>query len=92
MSRIPRVTDVSTRPPWVLIVEFDDGTVNEVDMAEDLWGETFQPLKDPDYFARAKVNRALGTVEWPNGLDLAPETLYDPSLRGSSTSREEVEG
>lgn len=81
MQRIPRVTQVTTRPPHVLIVTFDDGQVREIDMAEDLWGEMFTPLRDPAFFARVRVDEELGTVAWPNGLDLAPETLYDPSLR-----------
>ena len=83
MNRIPRVVDVQTRPPHVLIVGFDDGQVREIDMKDELWGTMFEPLQDPDFFAQVCVDEELGTVVWPNGLDLAPETLYDPSLRES---------
>jgi hypothetical protein len=35
----------------------------------------FEPLRDPARFAEAFVD--LGTVCWPNDLDLAPEFLYE---------------
>lgn len=64
--------EVSIRPPAILIVTFDDGRVNEIDLADQLWGTMFEPLKDADCFRQVRVNHELGTVEWPNGLDLAP--------------------
>ncbi|MGH3304769.1 MAG: DUF2442 domain-containing protein [Streptosporangiaceae bacterium] len=36
-----------------------------------------EPLNDPDYFARVAVDTEAGTIVWPNGIDLAPEPLYD---------------
>ena len=35
----------------------------------------FEPLKDPDLFAQAKVDE-FGATCWPNGADLAPDALY----------------
>jgi len=37
-------------------------------------GLVFEPLKEPAYFQRFFVE--AGTVSWPNGADIAPETLY----------------
>jgi hypothetical protein len=81
MKRIPRVVAAQTRPPHVLIVCFDDGQIREIDMKGELWGTMFESLKDPGFFARVRVDEERGTVVWPNGVDLDPETLYDPSLR-----------
>lgn len=60
--------------PYVLEIEFSDGTEKEVDVGQELEGEVFEPLKDPDYFALAAIEG--GTVAWPNGADFAPEFLY----------------
>jgi hypothetical protein len=74
LTRIPKVTAVEVRPPYGLRVSFDDGVVREVDMADELWGPMFEPLKDPAYFALAFVGH--GTVAWPNGVDLDPLVLH----------------
>lgn len=58
-------------------VEFSDGVVKEVDLAGELHGEVFEPLRDTELFSRVAVNPETGTVEWPNGADLAPEFLYE---------------
>lgn len=60
---------------YVIWVKFEDGTEGEVDLAGELWGPVFEPLKDPARFRNFKVAE-YGTIEWPNGADLAPEFLY----------------
>jgi hypothetical protein len=60
-----------------LRIEFDDHTQKTVDLSPLLWGPVFEPLRDPEYFARVVVDPVCGTVVWPNGADLAPEALYD---------------
>jgi hypothetical protein len=37
----------------------------------------FIALADPAFFSQLAVDVELGTVVWPNGVDLAPETLYE---------------
>jgi len=37
----------------------------------------FKTLKDEDYFKMVKVS--YDTIEWPNGVDLDPEVLYEKS-------------
>ncbi len=62
--------------PYVLEVTFADGAVRQVDIEPALWGEVFEPLRDPEFFAQVTVDLELGSVVWPNGADLAPEFLY----------------
>ena len=55
-------------------LRFNDGIAGEIDLAADLWGEVFEPLRDPSTFSGFHVDR---TLVWPNGADLAPEFLHD---------------
>src|SRR4051794_18373585 len=51
----------------------DDGEERLVDVSDMLWGTTDEPLRDADYFRLVRVEPELGTVVWPNGLDLDPD-------------------
>ena len=44
------------------------------DLADELWGEVFEPLRDPAFFGRFTVDH---TLVWPNGADFAPEFLHE---------------
>ena len=70
------VKNVKVLRPYALRVEFDDGACREVDLVEELYGEVFEPLKDPELFSQARVDEELGTVVWPNGADFSPGFLY----------------
>jgi hypothetical protein len=37
-------------------------------------------LHDPAVFAQVFVDPELGTIAWPNGVDMAPEPLYEAAL------------
>ena len=74
---IVHVTAVECVAPRTLRVWFDDGSVKDVDLSGELWGEVFEPLNDPDFFSQVFVSEETGTIEWPNGADLAPSFLYE---------------
>ena len=61
---------------YVLWVRFSDGAEGEVDLAGELDGEVFEPLKDLALFKALRVDPELETVVWPNEADLAPEFLH----------------
>ena len=62
---------------YILWVRFEDGAEGEVDLSQSLVGPVFEPLREKQYFAQIRIDRELGTVVWPNGADVAPETLYE---------------
>ena len=74
--KLIRVVAAEVVRPYVLTVTFNDGVRREVDLEAELWGEVFEPLRDPDFFARATVDPVIGTVVWPNEADFSPEFLY----------------
>jgi hypothetical protein len=60
-----------------LWLEFEDGLAGELDVASILeFRGVFEPLAAPERFREVVVDPELGTIVWPNGADLAPETLY----------------
>jgi hypothetical protein len=92
MSNVPdlaHVTDVEVIGDYVLRLTFEDGTVGNVSLEDRQWRGVFEPLRDPRRFAEVVVDKRMGTIAWPSGLDMAPEPLYaaaranpaSPSLR-----------
>ena len=71
---VPHLVDARHLGGHRIWLRFDDGVEGEIDLATDLWGEVFEPLRDPSYFARFSVD---DTLVWPNGADFAPEFLYE---------------
>ena len=70
---------------FVIWCRFADGSAGEVDLAAELYGPVFEPLRRPEYFRAFVLHPELHTIAWPNGADLAPEFLYE---RARSASRE----
>jgi len=75
MEFLPIVIRADYRGDFRIRVVFNDGVENTIDFSEWLVGPVFEPLRDPAYFQRFFIDG--GTVAWPNGADIAPETLYE---------------
>lgn len=60
---------------------FNDGVEASVDFTPWLSGPVFEPLLKASYFRKFFVDG--GTVVWPNGADVAPETLYEAATRST---------
>ncbi len=59
-----------------LRLRFEDGAEGELGFSNRAWRGVFAPLADPEFFGRVEVDHELGTIVWPNGADMAPETLH----------------
>ena len=85
---LPDVVEARPVGGYRVYIRFDDGVAGEVDLAAVIDFEgVFAPLRAPDRFAEFHVAPDLGTICWPNGADIAPETLYDAVLQGQSPTR-----
>ena len=63
--------------PFQVHVTFTNGTERTIDLVPFLRGPMFQPIRDdPRVFASVFVDPEGHTLAWPNGADIAPETLY----------------
>lgn len=76
MAAIVHVVQVESLADHRLRLSFEDGAEGEVDLSTRRWRGVFAPLQDQAFFDRVEVDEELGTIVWPNGADIAPETLY----------------
>ncbi len=72
----PKLESAQYVAEYRIYLRFADGRQGELDLAQDLWGEVFEPLRDPAAFRAFALDREFNTIVWPNGADLAPEFLY----------------
>ena len=73
------VIKIEYRGGFVYRIVFDDGKSGDVDFSEYVErGPVFEPLRDKVFFQKATIEG--GTISWPNGADVAPETLYEKML------------
>jgi hypothetical protein len=72
---LPFVTKAKYVRDFLIEVKFNDGTKKVIDFEPWLTGPIFRPLKSKAYFKRFFIDGP--TIAWPNGADIAPETLYD---------------
>jgi hypothetical protein len=81
MSYLPAVVGVAVIGDYRLRLLFDDGAAGDVDFSSADWKGVFEPLRDAEYFAQVKVDTEAATIVWPNGADMAPETLYQEARK-----------
>jgi len=75
-----RVASAEVLPGLRLRVRFNDGTNGDVELEgflsdEKVRGTVFEALREPEFFSSFSV--VDGTIQWPNGADLAPDAMYD---------------
>jgi hypothetical protein len=75
MTFLPSVIRAEYRRGFRIHLAFNDLSEGTVDFRPWLEGPVFEALKDPAYFRKFFVDG--GAVVWPNGADIAPETLYE---------------
>ncbi len=74
----PRIAEVRHIRAYRLELTFTNGERAELDLADRIVGRggVFAPLQDIDFFKKVKVDPEIGTLVWPNEVDLCPDVLY----------------
>jgi hypothetical protein len=73
-----RVKNVKPIDNYNIIVTFDNNEVKQFDVNPSLDKGFFKQLKDKSYFQTVKP--FMGSVQWQNGQDFCPDTLYEEGV------------
>jgi hypothetical protein len=79
----PDITSVAVVRHGVLRLTFSDGATGELDLLDRMRGPLFAQARTPGGFAQVTVDPEIGTIVWPGGADLAPDTLYERLRTGA---------
>lgn len=82
------ITAVEVMRHGVLRLTFADGLSGEVEVLDRMRGPVFEEACTPEGFAQVSVDAETGTVIWPGGADLAPDTLYERVRTGAWPSQD----
>ena len=79
----PDITAVTVVRHGVLRLSFADGLRPRLDVLDQMHGPVFAGARTPVGFAKVAVDSETGTVAWPGGADLAPDTLHARARTGA---------
>jgi hypothetical protein len=79
----PDITAAEVVRHGVLRLTFADGVSGEVEVLDRMRGPVFKDARSLEGFAKVTADKATGTVIWPGGADLAPDTLYERIRSGA---------
>jgi hypothetical protein len=74
----PRVISAQCQDDYRVTVTFSNNEQRIIDISPYLSFGVFGKLKDINLFQQVRV--AFGTIEWPGGVDLDPEFVWQKSI------------
>lgn len=80
----PRVTTVIPLDGFALLLTFTNSEQRRMDVRPYLDYPVFERLRDPEFFALVQVDH--GTVSWPGGIDLDPDSAFLESVPTAQTA------
>ena len=74
----PRVVALIPLEEHCLLLQFNNGEQRRLDVRPYLAHGVFERLREPAFFGLAQPDH--GTVGWPGGVDLDPDSVYLDSV------------
>lgn len=74
----PDIKKIKITEDYYIYIEFINNQKKVYNIKKLLENSFFEKLKDKEYLKKAKIRK--DTIEWPNGEDIAPESLYYDSI------------
>ena len=74
----PRVTAVTPLENHALLLQFNNGETRRMDVSPYLAYPVFERLRELGFFALVHTDH--GTVSWPGGIDIDPDSVYLESV------------
>ncbi len=75
----PAITEVTPERDYALSIVFENGEKGRIDLKPILDFGVFRSLKDYAKFKQVRVS--FDTIEWPGGIDLDPEYIYEKCVK-----------
>jgi hypothetical protein len=79
----PDITSVTVVKHGVLRLTFADGLSADLEVLDRMRGPVFAQARTTTGFGQVAIDSETGTVVWPGGADLAPDTLYQRARTGA---------
>lgn len=79
----PDITEAAAVRHGVLRLTFADGLSGDVEVLDRMRGPVFARARTVAGFTQVELDGETGTVAWPGGADLAPDTLYERVRSGN---------
>lgn len=81
-----KIVEAKPLPELHLFLRFEDGVSGEIDLSSFAGRGVFKSWLEPGNFEQVRITDS-GAVEWPDEIDLCPDSLY---LRMTGKSPEEL--
>lgn len=88
---IIKAKSVKVPEAYKIEVTFDDNLVKIIDLESILHGPLYGPLKTPQLFDSVRIDEETGVVQWSNGADFDPSTLYEWEKHAHELSKRALE-